>query len=547
VNPITDRSHVFYIALLLGVWVAMLAIVNPIGNFPLNDDWVYGKAVKYLLSSGHYTLMDNSSATLFSQVFWGALFCLPTGFSFTTLRISCIVLGFVAAVVFYFFSFSVSRKRKTSFLVALLLIANPLYFSLSNTFMTDIPFLCFAIISILFFYKTLQSDSYSNLLVAIVFSILATLTRQVGIVIPLAYGIALLSISENKISHRIKGFIPFLITFFVLYAYILWMKNANPLFDPYQGASGVLFSAKDMPGFVFRFFKHIGHFLYYAGFFLLPVLLFSAPAAYASVSRRHQKIVIACMVLVTPLLVFVWSDLPIGNILNKGGIGPKTLRDTYILDINGTVIIPPDLMNVIFGLGFIGALLVVVNYMAVLLEINISYKEKKISLHSQLTTFLILIAVGYSLLSSLLFGFFDRYLLPMLVITLLVSVKYSGAYRVIIPVRYLSAIVAVFITVFSILATHDYLAWNRARWQAFNYLTEECRISRGKIDGGYECNGWCFNNYKVSAPGKSYWFVDDDEYIIAFGEIPGYSVIKKVKYIEYFGFKEGGIYVLHRT
>jgi hypothetical protein len=79
---------------LIGVfWIVISALVNPVGEFPLFDDWIHASAVKSILASGRFELPYVTAANVFVQAYWGALFCLPFGFSFTALRISTLTLG----------------------------------------------------------------------------------------------------------------------------------------------------------------------------------------------------------------------------------------------------------------------------------------------------------------------------------------------------------------------------------------------------------------------------------------------------------------------
>jgi hypothetical protein len=68
-------------------------LVNPTGNFPILDDWSYGRSVKTLVEQGTLQYDGWNAPTLFFQVLYGALFCLPFGFSFEALRISTLVAG----------------------------------------------------------------------------------------------------------------------------------------------------------------------------------------------------------------------------------------------------------------------------------------------------------------------------------------------------------------------------------------------------------------------------------------------------------------------
>ena len=58
---------------------------QPVGDFPLNDDWAYGLPVEVLLRDHKLRFTDWQWASLVAQVCWGAA-CLPGGFSYTALR-----------------------------------------------------------------------------------------------------------------------------------------------------------------------------------------------------------------------------------------------------------------------------------------------------------------------------------------------------------------------------------------------------------------------------------------------------------------------------
>ena len=84
-QELSQSSEWLPLILILGLWVTLAALVNPIGDFPINDDWVYGSGVNSILQTGGFVLPE-SAANVFAHVYWGALFCVPFGFSFTALR-----------------------------------------------------------------------------------------------------------------------------------------------------------------------------------------------------------------------------------------------------------------------------------------------------------------------------------------------------------------------------------------------------------------------------------------------------------------------------
>ena len=101
---------------------------------------------------------------------------------------------------------------------------------------------------------------------------------------------------------------------------------------------------------------------------------------------------------------------------------------------------------------------------------------------------------------------------------------------------------------FSVLAMHDYLAWNSTRWKALVSLMEREGVSPTVIDGGYEFNGWhLYEPGPLGRSGKSWWWVDDDEYVIASGPIAGYTEIASYPFERWLLGAQSRIVVLQRA
>jgi hypothetical protein len=75
-------------------------------------------------------------------------------------------------------------------------------------------------------------------------------------------------------------------------------------------------------------------------------------------------------------------------------------------------------------------------------------------------------------------------------------------------------------------ATHDYFEWNRARWAAI-HAAEKLGGGPDSIDGGFEYGGLArFNHRAASVPeGKSWYWVNDDRFVVAFSEVKGYKIV----------------------
>jgi hypothetical protein len=95
--------------------------------------------------------------------------------------------------------------------------------------------------------------------------------------------------------------------------------------------------------------------------------------------------------------------------------------------------------------------------------------------------------------------------------------------------------------------TRDHLEWNRTRWAATSDLLAS-GIPRTSIDGGYEFNGWLGYDAAYQAkPGRSPWWVVDDEYTIASGPMPGFAVHRTYTFRRLLTGQNSTILVLRRS
>jgi hypothetical protein len=96
-------------------------------------------------------------------------------------------------------------------------------------------------------------------------------------------------------------------------------------------------------------------------------------------------------------------------------------------------------------------------------------------------------------------------------------------------------------------ATHDYFAWNRARWAA---IAEAGRrgATPDTLDGGFEYNG--FNRFQVmpqlAVPGKSWWWVKDDQYCVSFEPRQGYAILQTWSVRAWLPTTPGQVFLLKR-
>ncbi len=552
-----------HILLLLLLWIGAIMVINPIGNFPLNDDWVYARLVHYLVDYGNiaYHQAPRSYALFIAQVFWGALFCLPAGFSFTALRFSTLVLGFVGVLATYLLCEELGIGKKVSLLVSLLVLCNPIYVELSNTFMTDVPFFTMVMLAMLCWVKALKRRSRLWLLAGSLSIVAATFIRQMGLLFALAFAVATLigEVRGRTLSLRKTtwSLVPLLGLGLAITAYVGYLQphfhlpifldtpkllTSPTLWGKLMAASNSLFKAAWMS-------------LLYLGLFLSPLMLLVWMRRYLTSTLKVKAIILAILALslgiILPYLVISHRLLPLGgNIWFDFGLGPVTLKDVYIWGLPDYPDLLPSLWIVLTAIGVAGGAVIVIEVVAS------CWSMFKRNLHGGMDDQTIWPVTLWLILAQLLFFgsiglglWFDRYLLlfiPLLgALIALHSPKVDFA--ALRKVKITGAVLLTLFGLFAVLATHDYLAWNRARWEALDKLEVEQKVNAYVVDGGYEYNGWYLydRNYRPRL-GVSWWFVQGDDYLASLEPLPGYDPLFSVSYQRYLPWGQGQVYILKR-
>ena len=365
-SSIPARIVVIDLLIIAALWCVSLFIVNPLGDFPLNDDWSYGLAVKHLVENGDYRPLGWTAMPLITNVLWASLFCLPAGFSFTALRFSTLTASFLGLVGCYLLIRDLQQPRWLAVIATLTLAFNPIYYALSNTFMTDVPYTAITIFAAIFFARSLSTGSDLALLIGTTLAVAATLSRQLGLSVPLGYAVSLiLTRGFTKRNLLCAAFPPALCLGAFLFFHH-WLAATSRLPVMYGTQTKELLHALGRPQTLVRSLaKNAFDSLFYLGWFMLPVLILTL----AGVWRTHRKRTIAisaftmgAMLLVSGIRILSHrvSIMPLGgNIVGRSGIGPLTLRDAFILRLNHVPALPVSFWLVITALSLLGAGLLV--------------------------------------------------------------------------------------------------------------------------------------------------------------------------------------------
>jgi 4-amino-4-deoxy-L-arabinose transferase-like glycosyltransferase len=533
------------------LWILSILISDTSGNFPLNDDWSFALPVKTLLEKGVLELTGWTSMTLIAQVYWGYLWVLVTGFSFDTLRISTQFLSIMGLIFFYLSAAKMTKNRAVLILSFFILAFNPLYYILSSSFMTDVPFVALFIISLYFFIKFLDDSKGSSFLFAFLFCVLAVFIRQTGLILMISFSIAYLFKSNVPV---VKKTIPFILTLVILLLLVLFQKIINIQTETHlinnTRTLNLLsnLSPKHLFGII-PIVKNSFFALIYIGLFIYPFIIFNYSATISYLSKDKQKRILFISILFSLFILIALTAvdkiLPARpNTFYHYGLGPALLRDVDILELENINSIPSFIWYLLTFIGINGAFFI----MMVLITSIYRFIKNKIVPDSIIlllfcTTILMLLMTGLS-------DFYDRYLIifiPLLIL-LLIGITGIGENRTTSLLKK-SAFVLIFaVMLFSVLSTHDYFAWNNSRWKAIDYLTQDLKVLPENIDGGFEFNGlYTYDPEYIPSSEKSWWWVKDDEYIIAFGNIGGYSPVKSFNYYSWLYLSVEKIYILNRN
>lgn len=551
----SDRANLIALS---AAWLAMAFLVHPIGNFPVQDDWAYALAVRSLVDNSVYRIPDFVSADLGPLVYWGALFCWPFGFSFTALRMSTLVMGLVGVGGVYFLVREVWGDRLLAFVAAATVLVNPIYFSLANTFMTDVPFVALISIAMALMVRGLHREDHLVLVSGLAVCLIAVLVRQFALVVFCGFACAWIAIRGFHRREIVKALIPLAVGIAVHVAFNQWLILTARK-GPSAGISDI--TTASIGEFVYSSAHELFNAVNELGLFLLPiaVLCFSRSWRTPGSIRKGWPALVTIGIGVAIAWVMVTTGLTMplsGDTLHYFGIGPLMLRDTLLIGWH----LPPltgalkDFWIVMTALAVVGAVLIVF----ALTTGSAAVFDRRRTLRESLrrawpAIFFAVTALSYLSILLLLatrHTLFDRYLLPLVLIGALALPamgRDAGAGRWRRTGYAFVGVLLIASACFSVIATHDFLAWNRTRWMALNDLMHEQGVAPRQIDGGYEFNGWFLYDPRYEPHDeKSWWWVDDDEYMIAAGPMPGYRIERRWPVDRWWNGTNPDVFVLRR-
>jgi hypothetical protein len=553
-RPRAKSPAVLGICLVIFIWLASLCAVHPLGNFPLNDDWSFGQAVRILIEKHDFRPSGWTAMPLITNVLWGGLFCVPSGFSFTALRVSTLVAALAGMLGVYWLMKQSRASDWLALMAALLLGFNPVYYSLSCSFMTDVPFATLTIFAGIFLLRNLRNGADRDLFIGAAFVLFATLSRQLALAVPLAFAIASALKHGFNRSKLWRACFPAALGASALILFQHWMASTGRLSAMYAEKSGELTQALTNPLHTLPEFAHNLYVcLLYLGLFLSPILFYVLAAVWQTQPKK-TKLLFAASLWIVLLACYGYKSrglyMPLSsNILDNSGIGPVTLRDAAILQINLLHELPPTFWKAVTLISVLGAVALITLAGVILSNVLRKWRAKAMDDHDTAAIFNLFCAAIY-LAPLLVTTFFDRYLIvaiPFLAAAVVAACPPLPKLnlKIFAPA---TAILAG-LMLYAVCGTHDYLAWNTARWTATNNLMANDHVKPEEMDGGFEFNALYFFNphYDLLKTDKSWWWVQNDTYMISFGPVPGYSALKEYSYTRWLPPGQGAVIASKKT
>lgn len=523
---------------LLIVYILCEIIVNPFGDFPLNDDWAYTKALNTLGSSHKINIGTWPAMTLLTQILWGYGFTSVFGFSFFVLRISTLISSFIGLTVLYKIIYQFSGKRSISFFGTAVLLFNPVYFNLSNTFMTDVNFNTLLLLGIYFCLEYFRSKKALALVPVFIVSVLLVLLRQYGLILPLCFLFACVFMCEKKTLSLLIAAFNFIITLVILKYYESFLKEVLSPKAMYKFSGDISLSQRV---FWDQFWENL---LLRVDSSAIQILFYLSPIAVLLVYQLRSHISIKMVSIASPIsllisyLLLKKGTLQTGNVFSGLSLG----AETFLYQLKGIPHNRPFWFESL--LPYFTALLcgLSVFYVFILIYIR-GFKPMKQSVFQPKGAFLFSLFVGYFFLLISTDSYFDRYHIPLIVIGLIFfcGIHVENPEKRIPPILFIPLIIFAYIAVFG---TRDYFTRNRKTWEAYSDIKAIDPKKSQKINAGIEVFFW--NEGKEDPALWDFLEPKNFDYIIQYDKPEGFKTFRTYKFQRFCPLTEDGVTVFVR-
>ena len=552
------RPDAINLSLLLFVYVLLLIFSRFYTIYPLDDDWSYIRAAETFYRTGQMKFTPWTSPSLVFQILWGVAWGYFLGFSSNTLIISTLVISFSGMVFLYLLLREAGWDAGKSILLTLLVVVNPFSFPLFFTFFTDQHFISLMLIAVFFYYRGAQRDRLRDVLLGSVFTALAVLVRQQGILIAAGAGLYFLVNRTKRGTAMVPTAVSLALPVAVLAIYIYWFNFIHG--QTYSSLQQAQWIAEDLKN-PFRIISKALHrpvlILEFFGISLIPLSVSLLPSPGQWFRPRY-----AFVMLIFCMAGVVFFLLQHAGIYSSVYTWMNGFHFAYVSE---------------YGYRGSGNVLLlfytIVDFLAVFSITVILYfairERKHIGRLCTSTPLLMIVIMGllqivYLLLIRYKFTRYYLVLVPFFILSVLEFIKHKTIQK-----KYFIPLLTGY-ALFSLAGTQDFLSWNECRWNLGNQLLQR-GIPARTLSAGFPWDCWhnmdyCFKHPYEIVPQKydiPWWIEElvpavDPEYLIANSPVPSgfyymkyfctdrYRVIYAVEYYSLLYLKKLKLYVLKR-
>ena len=511
------RAEWRYVAGLAAFFAVAAVAIKAGRDVPVIDDWTYAWSVEQLLEHGRLAVLDWSSVYPVGPAAWGAAWSLLFGFSFGTLRLSTLALAAVGSGALYFLLRELDASPRVALLGALTVAANPAFLLLASSFMTDVPFVAFTLLALLYYVRALRRDDPRLLWWAGLWACLSCLERQIGIMTPVAALPLLVRPPGGRLTRSAAAMAITATGAAMLVGSLLvatWMPRTSEM---------EVLSDRLRYWFMLSPATYLTYNLYVftpIAFYALPALLTMAAARGLSGSRTPLMVAAAVAVGMAAVAGEFPAPLREGNTWTLREIGGAR----QLISGDWPVAPWPWLDDVLRGAGLAAFALAV---------LAVGRRTSASWLTVTPRTPVLVFFAAYIALINVLWFYNDRYALVLLPLLVVVALGGDGGQRR--PPRLVWVLTGVFAVIAGV-GVRDELRFNQAVRDTWQSLVDS-GVPPSDIDAGYAWNGWILYAHPENlAPGQTIadvpWVMSKraPPYRIAKGMVQGYAIIREVEW-----------------
>ena len=468
------------------IFAACFVVSWPVAQMGFDDDWSYIRTAKEYSQTGHLIYNGWSSPILGWQIPWGALFIRLFGFSFMAVKLSTLPLALACVFLFYLIQIRFGIGGRNAIIGTLVLGLSPLFLPLAASFMTDVPSLFVILLCLYFCQRAIVAHTDAATIVWLCLAAASNIAG--GSVRQIAWLGALIMVPSTAWFLRKRrgvflagcllwaGTIPA-----VIYCMRWFARQPYSISDPlfkgilnptgYPALIGLLFLFGAFPCLLLLVFPVI-----------IPWLPRLRNARSTSLLAGASAVLLWVGVQIVAGATLPWiPNLLVTEFSVGEGVQLGADRGPFIFPVWGCL-----LFSMVIAAAFLALLGTVHTYL------RSAGGLRKSTARSPMFWLLAPYFFSYCgllfLVASQKGGIFDRYLLGLMPIALIVLIRLHE--RHIAPqLPSTSAIAVAIYALLAIAGTHDWFAWQRARLDGIAEL-RAAGSPRTHIIGGFEYDAW---------------------------------------------------------